>query len=248
MKIKNNYVSNSTSSSFIIKKIDENKIKNILSDFVNKIDLNDEYNKYYKVSLREIQFCLFEKFKESKQMQDDYLNIYLNNELHEIFYNIFQHYIYLRQWELSPCKEECKDYEKEFIKNNKGKCHHCNYHYMWNHAKNSKIDYENAINNFPEFDFSKDIEKIKDIVYLTETEKTEHGVQVKTNWNYWYDLIEKKIDDYKKIWIEKYPNAYVLSFSSDCGNDADCLLRMNVNELKTFLNSYGFEGFCGENS
>jgi len=86
MKIRTNYVSNSSSSSFIIKKVDENKIKDILSEFVNKIDLNDEYNKYYSTVSENIvmieDLLVIKKLSTNDAEEDSEINK-KNNELYK---------------------------------------------------------------------------------------------------------------------------------------------------------------------
>jgi hypothetical protein len=100
---------------------------------------------------------------------------------------------------------------------------------------------------FKELDFKKYINRIKEAVYNSPTKKVRDDIQVDIDFNK-YEMIEEMYKELFNEWKEKYPNAYVLSFSSDGGNYTEAFLRNLIYDFTNYMNKNNIDGFKGENS
>ncbi|MBR4315915.1 MAG: hypothetical protein IKP65_02950 [Alphaproteobacteria bacterium] len=246
MKIRSNYVSNSSSSSFIIKKFDKEIFENLIDDFIKTLNFNEEYYDYLYFDEESIKKCILDKINQDKKTQEDNFNIYIKEGLDNIFYNMFHYFIYMRNWELSGCKS-CENY-KEHFNTDKVTCKNCWNYYLYKQAKEHKTEYEINIDDFNEFDFKNEYKEIQKIVYDTPVINNKDEKQVQDNWKEWSDIIDSYIDKYYQLWIEKYPDAYIIDFASDNGDDNEAFLRYNIYKMIDFMNDKNIKGFRGENS
>ena len=120
MKIRNGYVSNSSSSSYVIKSLDMNILLGLINKFIDNIDFNDEDSKFYAITKDGIKSVFQRKLKIN---DFDELDCYLNNEFYGFFADLFDAYVAERNYELSNCKK-CKYYETDFkINKLNSSCH-----------------------------------------------------------------------------------------------------------------------------
>jgi hypothetical protein len=64
MKVRTNYVSNSSSSSFVIHNFDKDNTARLMKEFINQLDFSSEDCSYYHARPDHLQLCLNEKLKE----------------------------------------------------------------------------------------------------------------------------------------------------------------------------------------
>jgi hypothetical protein len=238
MKIRFNYVSNSSSSSCVIAKFDFKLILSLIDKFIETIDFNDDYekfNKSYKTNKELVKQCFIDKLNESKETQEEYIDTYLCNSIYCMFESYADYCINTRSIELT-CKD-CKDC-----------CDRCYIDWVKRTADNDRSEYQQEMENFKEFDFTKDFENIKSIVCQSDTEEINGQMKVNVNCGHLYNLFDELCDKYTNKWIELHPEFYVLSFASDEGSYEQALIRNNICELVEFMKENGIESFRGENS
>ena len=246
MKIRSNYVSNSSSSSFIIRIFNKKTFENLIDDFIKTLNFNDEYYDYLYPDEKSIKKCILDKINQDKETQEDNFNIYIKGGLDSIFYNMFSYFIYMRNWELSECKS-CENY-KEYFNTDKVTCKNCWNYYLYKQAKEHKTEYEINIDDFNEFDFKNEYKEIQKFVYDTPVINNKDEKQMQDNWKEWSDIIDSYINKYYLQWREKYPDAYIIDFASDNGDNNEAFLRYNIWNMINFMNDKGIQGFKGENS
>ena len=238
MKIRFNYVSNSSSSSCVIAKFDFNLILSLIDKFIETIDFNDDYekfNKSYKTNKELVKQCFIDKLNKSKETQEEYIDTYVSNAIYDIFESYADYCINTRSIELT-CKD-CKDC-----------CDECYMAWVKRTADNNRSEYQQEMENFKEFDFTKDFENIKSIVYQSDVEEIKGQMKVDVNWECLYNLFNELCDKYTNKWVELHPEYYVLSFASDEGSVEQALIRNNICELVEFMKENGVESFRGEDS
>ena len=238
MKIRSGYVSNSSSSSFIIKEFDKNKFVSLIDEFVKTIDFNDELNDIYSASEESVKECIINKLKEDNQ--DNLKEIYIKEALYDIFYSMIEHHIFKREYEFINC-ESCSD-------NGKNICHKCYYDYYRRKSEEYFDDFNDEMNNFKEFNFKNELKEIEKMVYEAEINLVNDSPSLKTDWNKWESIIKGWYEEYYKKWKELNNSAYVLSFASDAGDMTEAFLRCYIYELIKFMRNNGIDGFKGENS
>lgn len=237
MKIRANYVSNSSSSSFIVKSFNKDKMIELLCEFIDTIDFNSDDNKYYNACGLSVKECFLKKLCENEK-QENYLEIYIKSGIYNIFCNVFDSFIFERQY-------KCIDHDSCEDKNN---CKGCYFDYFRRKSEEYREEYERDIEDFPEFNFNNEIKEIREIVYEAEIKNINDVPHVETKWADWDKKIKGWSEKHFKEWKKCNPNAFVLSFASDDGDMTEAFLRFNVVELAKFMKENGIEGFNGENS
>lgn len=247
MKIRKCFVSNSSSSSFVIYDFSQEKTKNLIDDIVKKLGTKNKYD--YQIDNDSIKKCIFSKINETGKTQNDLLNIYVRIKLNHIFGNMFGYWENQRNWELSECNS-CKFYKKHFLKDKK-KCKQCRNFYYWFNAKGDKKTFKFHMKDMNEFDFKNEYNEIKKMVYDAPIKIEEDGTK-SVDYNYmmkhYDDILNRYEDFYFDMWIKKHPNAHVLSFSSDDGDDNEAFIRYNIWSLINYMKKNEIFGFKGENS
>ena len=245
MKIRNGYVSNSSSSSYVIKNLDMGILLSLINKFIDNIDFNDEDSKFYAITKDGVCSVFQKKLKINDV---DELDCYLNNEFYGFFADLFDAYVTERNYELSNCKK-CEYYETDFQLNKlNSKCCRCQNKYLFKQFTSFFDDVIEFTTTFNEFDFTEDIKEIKNAVDKLSTENRFDDIVVKVDYKHKENLIDKKVSKYRELWKQKYPNAFVLSFASDVGDMQEAYLRCMVYNFATFLKGNGVDGFIGENS
>jgi hypothetical protein len=247
MKIRNGYVSNSSSSSFVAKNMERDKIIPLIYEYIKSIDYDCEDNKWYKATEETVKTCFEKKLNESEKENENLLDIYVSSELAGIFYDWFDHFTNLRNFELANCKSECEFFKDNFHKKGKSECSRCYYKYIWEDAVQNEESALIDMEKFKELDFKKYINRIREAVYNSPTKKVRDDIQVDIDFNK-YEMIKEMYEELFNEWKEKYPNAYVLSFSSDGGNYTEAFLRGLIYDFTEYMNKNNINGFKGENS
>ncbi len=249
MKIRNGFVSNSSSSSCVIYNLDKAKLESLIDEYIATINF-DDYD-YLETDADLVKQCILNKLHNTpiKEVKESIM-IYVKGELEEVFYYMISYFQNLRQWELSGCKN-CLSYKKNF-KEKIGDCSNCWNHYYWQSAEKARRDLEYHCANFPEFNFKNEFKEIKDLVYklpIIERGKGKEKERVIDNDALSkYDIEDTYANLYFAKWLEKHPNAYVLSFASDDGDDSEALVRYDIMNFVLFMQEHGIAGFKGENS
>lgn len=247
MKIRNGFVSNSSSSSFIIKEIkDWEIISNLIKKYIGQINFDFKYEQDYCISKKGITQVFDNILKSSTNKE--IVELYIKNELWFLFDNIFECYINKRNLELSEC-EKCEFYCSDFPIKHSKKCNKCS-----NLFTARKVMYsistiaENMSTFSDDFDFSEDQEEIKNFVYSCQIENINDEILVHYEYKDLDDLLEEKTNKYSKLWMEKYPNAFAFSFASDEGNNNSAYLRNTIDKFGYFMKQHNIDGIYGENS
>lgn len=247
MKIRTNYVSNSSSSSFIVK-----DITNILSvitliwKYIEDMQIDEQYRDY-GCTKDGIKAVFDKKFKQSKQDNNDLIDIYINNEFYDLFSDLFYLNVYTRDFELSGCTN-CEFYTEDCEHWNSKECKSCSNKYTYKRIMDCVSNVASSCSNFDEFDFEKEKEEIKEYVYSLPTKQLYNNEIVvdveKSN----EAFILKLVDKYTKLWKQKYPNSFVFSFASDVGDYNEAYLRSKVFDLASFMYNNKIDCLIGENS
>lgn len=250
MKIRSNYVSNSSSSSFVVKNMERDKILPLINDFIKNIDYNCKDNKWYKATEETVKTCFENKLNESEEEIKDLLDIYVSSELAGIFYDWFDYFINLRNFELAHCEHNCEFFKKDFHEKGKSECSYsyCYYKYIWNDAMKKKKSALIDMKNFKELNFEKHINKIKEFIYNSPTKIIHDEIRVDFDTKKECEMIEEIYNEMLNEWKEKHPNAYIISFDSDTGNYTEAFLRNMIYDFTEYMNKNKIEGFKGENS
>lgn len=241
MKIRNGYVSNSSSSSFIINDFDKKKIIALVDKFVEQFSLDKAWYTDENVTKTDIKNCILDKINNTEN-QDKYLNIYIKSFFDTIFHNYTNHFIWKRETEMWNCSN-CEYY----LKSHK-KCTECPKTYWNKQQKSYKKTAKDTMDIFDYFDFSEMIKTIKKMVYKSDIEILYDQKRVKSDWDKYYELFDKWEELFFNKWKEKYPNAYVLNFSSDEGSYIDAYMRFNLTDFIAFMYKNNIDGLKGENS
>lgn len=259
MKIRNGFVSNSSSSSFVINNLtDVNQLKTAINNWVDQIDYNSEDNKYYNVTKQQLLDCFNKKLEQlnNKQEQDDLLNVYVQGAIASILYSGKDYLKDLRDYQLSEC-EKCELYKTDFKKGRKrgSKCSHCFHMFQYEDFQKEQYELKHNLAVFThdkkELDFDVVLEKIREIVYSAPTKKMwddDNESVVDLKYEHYDQYFDQVINDYFNKWIDKYPNSCVLSFASDDGDHVEGFIRMMINDFVYFMTINGINGFRGENS
>ena len=239
MKIRSGYVSNSSSSSFVVTDFDKDKILPLVPKFVENIDFNDEYNKYYTVKKEDIISCIIDKIESEGSEQESYLKTYVKDDICNIFCQWIEYFIKKREQESSECSN-CED---------KGDCKGCYWDYLKNTIKHMEEEIELDCQNYPQLNLEKEKIKLKNLVYDSEVTNDKNGnIRVVSNWSDWYEVLDIITLRYFEEWKTLNPNAYVLSFASDEGNVNEAFVRNNIVDFCHFMLINGINGFNGEDS
>ena len=248
MKVRTNYVSNSSSSSFVIHNFDKDNTARLMKEFINQLDFSSEDCSYYHARPDHLQLCLNEKLNSPKEEQKDWLTIYVKHNFWNFFDEVFHCYIYQRDYELSGC-ESCDEFQDNFDKGRFGECRSCVHLFQNKHMIEHSESIEKFKKEFREFSFDEDIEKIRSLVYSAETEVNKFDeTNVKTNWSEWESFSESLAEKYFEMWKKNNPNSFVLSFASDIGNKSEAFMRCEIHNFANFMIKNGVDGFIGENS
>lgn len=247
MKIRNGYVSNSSSSSFIIKKFENSEvILALIKTYINQINFDAEFECDYNVTKKGIAEVFDNIFKSENNKE--LVELYVKNELWFLFDELFEFYVNKRNLELAEC-ESCEFWNNDFPTKHSKECNKCS-----NLFTARKVMYsistiaENMSTFSDDFDFSKDQEEIKNFVYSCQIKNINDEILVHYECKDLDDLLEEKTNKYSKLWMEKYPNAFAFSFASDEGDNNSAYLRSTIDKFGYFMKQHNIDGIYGENS
>lgn len=248
MKVRCGYVSNSSSSSFVLHTRDDAKVESLLDEYIAGIDFSS-YD-YLDVAPNDVKALILDKLHKpaDKDLQEA-LEIYVTGALQSIFEAMLHYFVYLRNWELSECIH-CDKYKTHFKKGTDACCR-CWYRHYWKSAEDCRRAVEDGCADFPEFKFKKEFKEIKDFVYALPLVARKIGDELELVVPF-DDLGQLDIDSYVRkyyeLWRTAHPDAFVLSFASDDGDDVEALVRYDIINFVLFMQEHGITGFRGENS
>lgn len=246
MKIRTNYVSNRSSSSFVLNdcKDIEKARKIALKSF--KDILSDEYWSDYQITSEGLKNAFNKACKKIHNKK--LLRLYLFNK----FYYVIMYY----EWYFNKYL---------FLKNNCA-CLSCHYHHknqcfhrgkgkskcFW---KPSFIDCDNERNSFltllKDFPFKYPENILKEV--HNQMLKNIKITKKEGNFKYVHsfidnDIVKSLINIEVNKWIKENKEAGIIVFSSDDGSDDETVIRYNLYDYIKECNKKGIKGFFSDNS
>jgi len=248
MKIRNGYVSNSSSSSFVLNdKKDFDFVVEMISKSFAYLVKSKEWSSY-KISAAKLEKALKKSVKKSDD--SDAVRTYIFN----LFYYVVMHYSWyygkVKQLKENDACIGCTllKHHKCLFRSRRKEKENCFWKYDFKHMMDERQNALNYLKNFP-FKFPlyllKECRKQQDEnVKISNTKDGMKFVQSDLKYDEMKKLIEKEVDK----WMVENPNHCFLEFASDDGNSGEAVLRYNLGKYVMKARKQGIQGFFSDNS
>ena len=229
MKIRTGYVSNSSSSSFIINNNkDIAEAIELFNEFVKKINVKKWFEGCKRVPTKsDIRKVFANAFtdKKSNDLRESFSN-YLSGLIY-YFEDFYESYLLIRKWDCFDCVHRnglpCK--EKD-----------CSSYYPINYAEERRKYFLEQLQYCPK-PFPKDL--------ILSAKKR---VEMKLASGVYDYLTTKDLEKMLDVWMNLYTKATGVSFSSDNGIEEENFIRSHLGEFNDFCRSNGLDSFLSDNS